>query len=251
MNIQGKWKAEWTRRVAFFDREVGRVETKVKKKSWGAKLWAPFKKKKKVQETKLQKLFGEMDAQYKFANASDTPDNKRHAALEAFLKTTKTTAAAANKYAQNAFTEVTSAATKSDMNKQELAAKKNDITNLSCILQDDVDALITSAHTAYLKIKKTLDEDGKVQAQLAMQALKDVKLVKRQLQSNIKKISAWIGKAERNLSDVAAFNKSRHDLCRDVMAPLGRCNQLFREPADQKEIPVSYTHLTLPTTPYV
>ena len=63
-NINGKWKTEWKRRVAYFDKAVGKAEKRDRQGRHVARqteeemdvLGDGFKK-KKVHETKLEKLF--------------------------------------------------------------------------------------------------------------------------------------------------------------------------------------------------
>lgn len=235
-NLNTQWKAEWQRRRDFFNREVGKVEKKTQKKPWSAKLWGKYKTNKKKPETELEKLFGAMDqACITMKNAK--PD-KKIAAINAFLKTIKAAGPKANAFVTKMFIDLNNSAADADMTKQELAEKKKDIQALSKILQNDVDALITSAHAYYLQTKKATNPDGSSSVAGAMGGLKDAKLVKAQLISNIKKGLAWIGKAERN-PDARSFNHGIKEVGRDIMAPLGRCSAIWSSRHDEKAIAVA------------
>ena len=119
------------------------------------------------------------------------------------------------------------------MSKPELEQKKKDITNLSKILQTDVDALITNAHASLVRMRKSRNARGEKDMASAVRALGDPKVLKTSLLSNIKKGLAWHGKANRN-PEIDFFNKGINQVCRDVNACIVSLEKVFTGNAEKR-----------------
>lgn len=214
-NLNGEWQSEWKRRLAYFNKEVGNAEKKVKEKTLRQRVFAKFHKAKKPAETELSLLFGKMDEAYQAAK--DAPPAQAKTAFDNFEKAIKAAGKKANARVAQLFMTLTDKAVDAEMRKPELEQKKKDITNLSKILQNDVETLITNAHAALVRMRKSRNARGEKDMASAVRSLGDPKVLKTSLLSNIKKGLAWHGKANRK-PDVETFNKGINQVCRDVNA---------------------------------
>ena len=92
---------------------------------------------------------------------------------------------------------------------------------LTGILQDDVDALITNAHTWYKSTLGKMDRNGDIDMASAIRGTLDPDNLKRQTLANLKKAIAWLKKQER-APEPRAYNAGSQDLSRDIMAPFAQ-----------------------------
>ncbi|SIT01352.1 hypothetical protein SAMN05421759_11024 [Roseivivax lentus] len=230
-NLNGQWQAEWKRRLAYFNKEVGNAEKKVKEKNLRQRVFAKFHKAKKPAETELSQLFGKMDEAYRIAQ--DAPADQAKTAFDNFEKLIKLVGKKASTKVAQLFVTLTDKAVEADMGRAELEQKKKDITNLSRILQNDVDTLITNAHASLVRMRKSRNARGEKDMASAVRSLGDPKVLKTALLSNFKKGLAWHGKANRK-PDVEFFNKGINQVCRDVNACIVNLELIYTGNAERR-----------------
>ena len=83
-NFNGSYQVEWEDRVKYFNKEAKLTQTPVIKTVWAPKVYNPFYKKKKIEDTKLQKVFGHLDKTY--TNMFRVPPKEFKLAAQEFRK---------------------------------------------------------------------------------------------------------------------------------------------------------------------
>lgn len=214
-NFAGQWKSEWKKRLAYFDKEIGKAETKTKKSSWSFKFCGHMRKNKQQQDSAILMVWGELDDA--LAAIGKAPNEKRLDAIKAFGDKISSAERMGKGHVVALQRIANTTSPKKEITKVELTLKQRDLDRIYGILSKDVDALISVAKARHMDVKKSTNAQGVAGMASVMAALKDMKVRKAPLMSNIKKAQAWIAKIERK-PEVEMFNNGAMDVCRDVVA---------------------------------
>lgn len=230
-NFNGQYKDEWKKRTTFFEKQTGIAEKRVIKTEWAPKVYNPFNKKKKAEDSRMEKLFASLDQKYAAMIHAAPADFKAAAAV--FQKEIK----AVERAAATAVMQVMNTLDAKDHAKQMSAADKKqhvlDVKNLSKLFESDIYAITQTAQAALVSTVKSHKDDGTTDMTSAMTALKDIKVRKTAMQSNITKGLAWLNKLDRQPT-VDHFNKGVEQACRDVCAQIVACKGVFDAPKDKQ-----------------
>lgn len=214
-NFRGQWKKEWNARIAYFEKEIGKVEQKNKKQKWSLMFWKKAKPKQKKEETAMSMVFGELDNAYAAANAAKDADAP--AAVKAYEDKVASVERMAKGYVTRLSTNFSSLMPKKEMTKEELAVKERDLKRMLDILQKDVDALLAVAKTQIVLFRK--DKLGKKARNEAEAFMASLDFEKRHVQMTgaIKKGAAWLAKIDRK-PEADVFNAGISDkFARDLL----------------------------------
>lgn len=214
-NFRGRWKKEWNERIAYFEKETGKVEQKSKKQKWSVLFWKKAKPKQKKEETAMSMAFGELDKAFSVANTAK--DATAEQAVKAYEDKVASVERLAKGYIGRLSNNFNTLMPKKEMSKEELAVKERDLKRMLDILQKDIDALLAVAQTQIVLFRK--DKLGKKATNQAEAFIASLDFQKRHVQMTgaIKKGAAWLAKIERK-PEVDTFNAEiSTSFARDLM----------------------------------
>lgn len=229
-NFNGFYKVEWKKRAKFFEKQTSIAEERVTKTVWAPKVYNPFNKKKVAEDTKLEKLFDHMDKTYAAMGSAAPADFK--AAAGAFKKAIDAATRQGGASLVQVVRLLDSKPHAKQMSPADLKQHALDVKNLTKLYERDLESIIETAEAALVRSLKEHKPDGTTDMDTAKAALKDLKVRKTAMQSNITKGLAWLNKLDRDPT-VERFNKGVEQACRDVCAQIVACRPVFNAPRDR------------------
>jgi hypothetical protein len=230
-NFNGSYQVEWEDRVKYFNKEAKITVNPVIKTVWAPKIYNPFYKKKKIEDTKLQKGFGHLDNTYTNMIRVPPKDFKR-AAME-FRKAIE----AATRQGKKSLAEIKKQLEAKNEVKLMTATEKKqhekNVANLSKLYQRDLESVIYTAQAALFREVKLRNEKGERDDPGRERLATDAKARKKALHSTIVKGLAWLNKLDRDPT-VDNFNVGFGNVCRDITSQIEMCREVFTTPRDKQ-----------------
>jgi hypothetical protein len=230
-NFNGSYKAEWKKRAKFFEKEADISKKPVIKTVWAPKIYNPFHKKKKTEDTNLEKVFGHMDKTYR-AMKDARPDTFRSAAQE-FRTAIEAATRQGRKSIVLVMMELDAKGAANDMSTAEKKQHAMNVKDLNRLFERDLEAILHTARAAFFREVTTRNADGTNDWEGSVRALSDHKVRKAAMRSNITKGLSWLNKLDRNPT-VENFNAGCEQACRDITAQIVVCRGVFTTARDKK-----------------
>lgn len=230
-NFNGYYKAEWKKRAEYFKNETDIAQRPVEKMVWAPKFFDPFRKKKKTEDTKLEKAFGAMDKTYA-AMKKAKPGQFRHAATE-FRNSIEAAIRTCDKAIALLTRHLEADTLSRDLDPAIKRQHEKAVRKLSDLYVRDLEAILNSAQAAFFREIKSRNEDGTKDSAGTARAVSDRKVRQAAMRSSVSKGLAWLNKLDR-APTVENFNMGYLEAIQAVATEVVLCRGVFTTPRDSK-----------------